>query len=208
MPPLEYKQGILQLPEAQKKPIPIAWIMPTGIVNGELSVLAARRKGSTKITFIGGQIELNEDDEFTIVRESDEEAGLKFEMDGFLCPLPPHDRSEPSTRTFAVNGQEYEVYPWMVLLNDIKDQPIQNKQPDKNDDWRWFSLRELINEMVQDNLPSFILDDWLNWTIDGLYEMYGLRPFRTSEVPAYYLEECAEIIEQAKFERFKKQILK
>lgn len=209
MPPLIYEQGTLPLPESPK-PIPIVWVMVTGIINNKLSVLAARRTGSNKLTFPGGKIELGEDGEGAIVRETKEETGLDLGEDTsfLLSPLPAYFSAEPSTCTFFTQGREYIVDPYLLMLDNISDQKPTNLQPEKNGEWTWFTVKELINEMLQGNLPSFILEDWLNWSIDGLYEIAFPEPFHKGKIPAWFMEECVEIAEEARRENFKSQLLR
>lgn len=209
MPPLRFEQSILPFPESPK-PIPIAWVMVTGIINNKLSVLAARRTGSNKLTFPGGKVELGEDGEDAAVRETLEESGIVLGDDTFflLSPLPPYFSAEPLTRTFCTQGKEYIVDPYLLMLDNISDQKPKNLQPKKNGEWSWFTVKELINEMMQGNLPSFILEDWLNWSIDGLYEIAFPEPFHKGKIPAWFMEECAEIAEEARRDKFKNQLLR
>jgi len=59
MPQLKYEQPFLPLPESPK-PVPVAWVMITAIINGRLRVLAARKTKSNQLTFTGGKIKEGE----------------------------------------------------------------------------------------------------------------------------------------------------
>jgi len=93
------------------------------------------------------------------------------------------------------------------MVDDLGDQKPRSLEPGKNGEWTWFTVRELIDEIMRGNLPSFILEDWLNWSIDGLFERTFPEFFHMGEIPAWFMEECAEIAEEARREDFKNKLL-
>lgn len=100
--------------------------------------LAARFAGGM-YSLIGGKVEAGESGLHAIVREVYEETGLSIPGENFDL-----------VHTFHRNGQESELIALCFKVDIANLQAPLNKEPDKHDEMRFFS----INELPENVLPA------------------------------------------------------